>query len=128
MSATRIVTHRGPTSSKRHGPRTRISANHPCTLIHEEPQKRLQDYLSDNIWVTASGNFNDQALISAVLTVGADHIMFATDYPYDVTTDAARWIETAPISEKDRRKICYDNAADLFGLHLAKQHEMVAAN
>ena len=39
MSATRIVTHRGPTSSKRHGPRTRISANHPRTLIHEEPLK-----------------------------------------------------------------------------------------
>src|SRR5271166_907458 len=37
VSATRIVTHRGPTSSKRHGPRTRISANHPRTLVHEEP-------------------------------------------------------------------------------------------
>jgi hypothetical protein len=37
VSATRIVTHRGPTSSKRHGPRTRISANHPCTLIQQEP-------------------------------------------------------------------------------------------
>jgi predicted TIM-barrel fold metal-dependent hydrolase len=31
-------------------------------------------------------------------------------------TDGARWIETAPISENDRRKICYDNAAALFGL------------
>jgi Amidohydrolase len=79
-------------------------------------KKRLQDYLSDNIWVTTSGNFNDQALITAVLTVGADHIMFASDYPYDMATDAARWIEAAPISENDRRKICYDNAAALFGL------------
>jgi predicted TIM-barrel fold metal-dependent hydrolase len=79
-------------------------------------QHRLQDYLSDNIWVTTSGNFNDQALITAVLTVGADHIMFATDYPYDMATDAARWIETAPISENDRRKICHGNAAALFGL------------
>jgi predicted TIM-barrel fold metal-dependent hydrolase len=79
-------------------------------------RKRLQDYLSDNIWVTTSGNFNDQALITAVLTVGADRIMFASDYPYDMATDAARWIETAPISENDRRKICYGNAATLFGL------------
>jgi hypothetical protein len=28
----------------------------------------------------------------------------------------ARWIEAAPTSENDRRKICYDNAATLFGL------------
>ena len=32
------------------------------------------------------------------------------DYLYDMA------IETAPISENDRRKICYGNAAALFGL------------
>jgi predicted TIM-barrel fold metal-dependent hydrolase len=82
----------------------------------QRTRKRLQDYLSDNIWLTTSGNFNDQALINALLTVGADHIMFSSDYPYDMSTDAARWIEQAPISEGDRRKICYGNAAALFGL------------
>ncbi len=81
-------------------------------------EKRLQDYLSENIWVTTSGNFFDQALINAVLTVGADHILFASDYPYEMATDAARWIERAPISESDRRKICYTNAAGL--LHLPR--------
>jgi hypothetical protein len=25
--------------------------------------------------------------------------MFASDYPYDMATDAAQWIEQAPISE-----------------------------
>jgi 2,3-dihydroxybenzoate decarboxylase len=48
--------------------------------------------------------------------VGADRILFAADYPYEMETDGARWIETAPISENDRRKICYDNAATIFGL------------
>lgn len=66
--------------------------------------------------MTTSGNFNDQALITTLLTVGSDHIMFASDYPYEMATDAARWIETTPISENDRRKICYANAAALFGL------------
>jgi predicted TIM-barrel fold metal-dependent hydrolase len=40
-----------------------------------------------------------------LLTVGAERILFATDYPYEMATDAARWIEKAPISENDRRKI-----------------------
>jgi predicted TIM-barrel fold metal-dependent hydrolase len=66
--------------------------------------------------VTTSGNFSYQALITTLLAVGSDHIMFASDYPYEMATDAARWIETAPISENDRRKICYGNAAALFGL------------
>lgn len=82
----------------------------------QRTRKRLQDYLNENVWITTSGNFNDQALITTLLTVGSDHILFASDYPYDMSTDAARWIERAPISENDRRKICYDNAATLFGL------------
>jgi 2,3-dihydroxybenzoate decarboxylase len=77
-------------------------------------ERRLQDYLSDNFYVTTSGNFNDQALICALLTIGADRILFACDYPYEVMEDAARWIERAPISENDRRKIAFGNASRLF--------------
>jgi predicted TIM-barrel fold metal-dependent hydrolase len=80
------------------------------------PAKRLQDYLSENFWVTTSGNLSDQALVTALLTVGSDRILFASDYPFDMATDAARWIERAPISESDRRKICYKNAEALFAI------------
>jgi predicted TIM-barrel fold metal-dependent hydrolase len=45
----------------------------------QRTRKLLQDYLSDNIWLTTSGNFNDRALITAPLAVGADHIMFASN-------------------------------------------------
>jgi predicted TIM-barrel fold metal-dependent hydrolase len=85
------------------------------STVNRGPPGAPADYLSDDIWITTSGNFNE-ALITAVLTVGADRSMFASDYPYDMATDTARWIETAPISENDRRKICYGNAAALFGL------------
>ena len=33
-----------------------------------------------------------------------------------MATDAAVWIENAPISENDRRKICHGNAEALFGV------------
>jgi predicted TIM-barrel fold metal-dependent hydrolase len=33
-----------------------------------------------------------------------------------MATNSARSIKTAPISENDRSKICYGNAAALFGL------------
>ncbi|HEX5110314.1 MAG TPA: amidohydrolase family protein [Vicinamibacterales bacterium] len=76
-------------------------------------QRRLQDYLCENFYVTTSGIFSDQALISALLTVGADRILFAADYPYEMMQEAARWIERAPISENDRRKIASGNATRL---------------
>jgi len=79
-------------------------------------QRRLQDYLCDNFYVTTSGHFSDQALICALLTIGADRILFAVDYPYEMMEPAARWIERAPISENDRRKIASGNARRLFKL------------
>jgi predicted TIM-barrel fold metal-dependent hydrolase len=79
-------------------------------------ERRLQDYLSDNFYVSTSGFFNDQALIAAVLTIGADRILFAVDYPYEPMDPATAWIERAPISEIDRRKIAHLNARALFSL------------
>jgi 2,3-dihydroxybenzoate decarboxylase len=79
-------------------------------------ERRLQDYLCDNFYVSTSGIFNDQALINAVLTIGADRILFAADYPYEAMEPAAQWIERAPISENDRRKIAAGNARRLFAL------------
>jgi predicted TIM-barrel fold metal-dependent hydrolase len=76
-------------------------------------KKRLSDYLADNIWVTTSGNFSTQALHCTMLTMGADRILFAADYPYEDYADAGNSIDTVPIGESDRRKIAYDNAKAL---------------
>jgi predicted TIM-barrel fold metal-dependent hydrolase len=81
--------------------------------------KTLPEYFADNIHLTTSGNFSDQALVNAILTVGADRILFATDYPYAEAAQAARWIERAPISESDRRKIAHRNAHQLLNLGMA---------
>jgi predicted TIM-barrel fold metal-dependent hydrolase len=77
-------------------------------------QRRLQDYLCENFYVSTSGIFSDQALIGAMLTIGADRILFACDYPYEVMEPAGRWIERAAISEGDRKKIAAGNARRLF--------------
>jgi 2,3-dihydroxybenzoate decarboxylase len=84
--------------------------------VDKRPQRRLQDYLADNFYVTTSGHFSDQGLIAAILTIGADRILFAADYPYEVMEPAARWLDRAPISERDRRKIAAENAERLFRL------------
>lgn len=97
----------------------RTQYNFNLNPIGKHIEKSLPDYFADNILVTTSGNFSDQALINAILTVGADNIMFSVDYPFADTATAAKWIETTPISEKDRRKIANGNAGQLLGIKLS---------
>jgi predicted TIM-barrel fold metal-dependent hydrolase len=50
------------------------------------------------------------------MTVGADRILLAVDYPMESNQKAVQFIETASISERDREKICHLNAERLLGL------------
>jgi predicted TIM-barrel fold metal-dependent hydrolase len=63
--------------------------------------------------VTTSGNFSDAALLCALLTLGADRILFSIDYPYQCIAEGAQFIETAPICDVDKAKFCYKNAGRL---------------
>jgi predicted TIM-barrel fold metal-dependent hydrolase len=86
---------------------------------HNYPAKRqIADYFSENFYITTSGNFRTQALINAILEIGADRIMFSTDWPFENIDHAAIWFDEATISENDRLKIGRTNAARLFKLEL----------
>jgi predicted TIM-barrel fold metal-dependent hydrolase len=86
---------------------------------HNYPAKRkIADYFSENFYITKSGNFRTQALINTILEIGADRIMFSTDWPFENIDHAAVWFDHATISENDRRKIGRTNAARLFKLGL----------
>ena len=79
-------------------------------------KKKVSEYFAQNFHVTTAGNFRDQSLISTLLEVGSDRVLFSTDYPFEKVSEAAVWFDAAPISEHDRRKIGRDNAVKLFGL------------
>jgi 2,3-dihydroxybenzoate decarboxylase len=73
-------------------------------------QRLPSQYIQENMFVTTSGMFYDPALLCACMTLGADRILFAVDYPFEPNKAGADFIERAPISEADRRKICHLNA------------------
>jgi gamma-resorcylate decarboxylase len=86
---------------------------------HNYPAKRkIADYFAENFYITTSGNFRTQALINAILELGADRIMFSTDWPFENIDHAAIWFDQAAIGENDRRKIGRANAVKLFKLGL----------
>lgn len=81
-------------------------------------ERKPSDYLRSNFWYTCSGNWLDSALLATIHEVGAERLMFASDYPWEQIEDGADFIEAAPIGEDDRRKICHGNAERLFNLSL----------
>jgi predicted TIM-barrel fold metal-dependent hydrolase len=79
-------------------------------------KKKIADYFHANFYLTTSGNFRTQTLIDAILEVGADRILFSTDWPFENIDHAAVWFDAASISEPDRLKIGRTNAMRLFKL------------
>jgi len=79
-------------------------------------KKKIGEYFSQNFHITTSGNFRTQSLIDAMLEIGADRILFSTDWPFENIDHAAQWFDAADISEADRVKIGRTNALKLFRL------------
>lgn len=88
--------------------------------ISNRGERRLQlkpsDYFKRNVWVTSAGVCSDEPLRCAIDALGADRVLFSVDYPFEKAEEAGRWIEAAPLSDEERRKVCYDNAKALLRL------------
>jgi 2,3-dihydroxybenzoate decarboxylase len=79
-------------------------------------KKKISEYFAENIYITTAGNFRTQALHNCILEVGADRILYSTDYPFEDAGEAATWFDSCSISEADRLKIGRTNALKLFKL------------
>ncbi|MEO6525671.1 MAG: amidohydrolase family protein [Gemmatimonadaceae bacterium] len=72
------------------------------------------EYFQRNFAITTSGVEDPLALRYCIDRLGVDNIMWAIDYPYQTTAPAVSFIETAPMSDSDRRKIAHGNAERIF--------------
>ena len=79
-------------------------------------KRKISEYFAENFYITTAGNFRTQTLIDAILEIGADRILFSTDYPFEEAAEAAEWFDACSISEADRKKIGRTNAQKLFKL------------
>ena len=73
--------------------------------------KPFIDYVRQNMYVTASGMFSQSYLQRTVEIVGADRILFSTDYPYQYRQgrEARNFLEAAALSEGDKEKFAFAN-------------------
>ncbi|HEX6369256.1 MAG TPA: amidohydrolase family protein [Longimicrobium sp.] len=75
-------------------------------------KKNPSDYFRSNLIITTTGVCQDSSLQCAIAEMGIDRVLFSVDYPYEVTKEAAEWIETTPVlaDQAQRDKVCYKNA------------------
>lgn len=79
-------------------------------------QRTPLQYLTDNLLVTTSGNWHEPAFLCTLLTLGADRILFAVDWPYEANTTGVAFLRKLSISESDREKIAFRNAERILRL------------
>ena len=79
-------------------------------------KKTPSQYIKDNFFITTSGMFWLPPLMCAYLALGADRILFAVDYPFESSKGAVQFIDSLPICDSDKEKICHLNAEKLLGL------------
>lgn len=77
---------------------------------------RPSEYIKRNFVMTTSGMNFMPAFLCAHLALSSDNILFATDYPFEKTRQAVKFIEDLEISDTDKHKICHMNAEKLFHL------------
>jgi len=91
-------------------------------------QRRVLDYITANLNVTAGGVYSHRMLAQAMEVLGPDRVMFGQDDPYGGSTGQAgadsrgrfggsngarAFVETAPIGAQDKAKLAYLNAERL---------------
>jgi predicted TIM-barrel fold metal-dependent hydrolase len=86
----------------------RFLSPHASHLKH-----RVAHYFHENFSITVSGYYTVPPLLCALMVLGADRIMFATDYPFGDAGEGRAFLDAAPISTEDRAKIAHKNAERL---------------
>ena len=80
-------------------------------------QLSMAEYFQRNFVITTSGVEDPLALDYAIKKLGADHVLWAIDYPYQPSAPAVKFMDSAPLSEEDRAKLYHKNAERVF--HIA---------
>jgi 2,3-dihydroxybenzoate decarboxylase len=91
---------------------SRFKISEPKVALRHMPS----EYIRRNIAVTTAGVFSPEPLRCAIDAMGLDRVLFSVDYPLEDSDEAARFIETAALSEAEREAVCFRNAERLLRL------------
>jgi 5-carboxyvanillate decarboxylase len=81
------------------------------------PIRRMpSDYIRENVWVTTSGMNYWPQLRMTLNVLGADRVLYATDYPFEAQGEAVQLVEAMPLDAAGKKALFEDNATRVFKL------------
>ena len=95
----------------------RLDAHHEHRVLGRQMPITMKpsEYFRRQCYVTCESD--DETLPHVIESVGAERIVFSTDYPhFDSTGGAVDAFEEIRIGDTERRQILWDNASQLFGI------------
>jgi len=78
--------------------------------------KPPSQYIKENFMVTTSGMCSAEPLTCAMSALGHQRVMFAADYPFESSEEAAHFIDTVALDERVRTDICSSTAISFLKL------------
>lgn len=75
---------------------------------------QISDYFRNNMYLTPSGMFFEDNFRFCLEKMGADRLLWATDYPYCKPGNSREYLNQMELTAEDREKIAHGNAEKLF--------------
>lgn len=79
---------------------------------------RPSHYFANNFHVTTSGHFHTKPFLETIEQIGADRVLFSTDYPYEQMDAGCRWFDDMRLDNATKLAVGRNNANRLFKLGL----------
>ena len=78
--------------------------------------RTVSQTILDHVTITTAGFFTQPPFLAALLTFGADRILFSVDYPFSKNAAGRKFLDEMPVSPADKEKIAHGNADRLLKL------------
>jgi 5-carboxyvanillate decarboxylase len=78
--------------------------------------KKPSEYMRENIYVTTSGMAWEPAILFCRTVLGAAHVLYAMDYPYQFEAAEVRAQDDLPLSTAEKKQFFQTNAERVFGI------------
>lgn len=79
-------------------------------------KKKVSEYYKEHVYITPSGILSTDQLEYIVKLMGADHVLYAVDYPYMKPENVSEFLMESSLTDEQKELIAFKNAERL--LHL----------
>ena len=87
-----------------------------ATEAEREGLVDLPVYVDTALWPSVYADFTESEMTELIQTLGAERVLFGTDFPYSHAAECVKGIRSLPLTDEEKELILSGNARRLLGL------------